>query len=208
MGSAAARIPVAPGTYTVKLLAGDQVVTQQVEVKADPRWLAQSKDANPGAALTQQEVLSLRIRDDITKLSDTVARLRAIKKQIALRKELLKAREDAKELLKQSEALDKKLDSIEEQLHNPRAKISYDIFAQRGGAMLYSQFAWLLANLIEADGAPTKAQLELADELEKQLTELVSRFEATSKDEIGKLNELANKLGVPELYVPRPAQKK
>ena len=40
--------------------------------------------------LADQEKLSLRVRDDITKLSDTVSRLRAIKKQIALRKELLK----------------------------------------------------------------------------------------------------------------------
>ena len=35
--------------------------------------------------------------------------------------------------------------------------------------MLYSQFAWLLANLTDGDGTPTKAQQELADDLEKQL---------------------------------------
>lgn len=73
--------------------------------------------------------------------------------------------------------------------------------------MLYSQFAWLLANLIEADGAPTKAQLELADDLEKQLSTLVSRFESVAKANIGTLNEAARKLGVPELYVP-PGKKK
>jgi hypothetical protein len=239
MGSAAARIPVAPGTYTVKLAASDQTLTQTVEVKPDPRWraagqarLSATAPAAPSAdqraeevaygrriqelseawaklneELSTQQDLSLRVRDDISKLSDTVARLRAVKKQIALRKELLKDRDDTKELLKQSEALDKTLDGIEEKLHNPKAKISYDIFAQRGGAMLYSQLAWLLANLIDADGAPTKAQLELADELEKQLAMLVDQFEATAKDDVGKLNEAAKKLGVPELYVP-PAKKK
>ena len=158
------------------------------------------------ANLADQEKLALRVRDDITRLSDSVTRLRAIKKQIALRKDLLKDRDDAKDLVKQSEALDKKLNGVEEKLHNPKAKIAYDIFAYRGGAMLYSQFAWLLSNLIEADGAPTKAQVELADDLEKQLSTLVSEFEGVVKGDIGKLNAAAKKLGVPELYVP-PAKK-
>src|SRR5262249_23648768 len=114
---------------------------------------------------------------------------------------------EAKDLLKQSEALVKKLDGIEEKLHNPKAKIAYDIFAAKGGAMLYSQLAWLLSNLTDSDGAPTKAQQELAEGLEKELTKLVDQFEAVAKDDIGKLNEAAKKLGVPELYVP-PVKKK
>ncbi len=111
-------------------------------------------------------------------------------------------------MLKQSEALGKKLDGIDEKLHNPKAKISYDIFAARGGAMLYSQYAWLLGNLVDADGAPTKPQLELADDLEKQLTALVKQFDGVAKDDVGKVNDAAKKLGVPELYVPPPAKKK
>src|SRR5207237_255097 len=59
--------------------------------------------------LAEQEKLSLRVRDDISRLSDVVLRLRAIKKQLDLRKELLKDNTDAKELLKESEALGKKL---------------------------------------------------------------------------------------------------
>ena len=133
-------------------------------------------------------------------------RLRAVKKQLDLRKELLKDDDKAKDLLKQSESLGKKLDGIEEKLHNPKAKIGYDIFAAKGGAMLYSQFAWLLANLNDADGEPTKAQRELAAELEKELAALVSQFEGVAKADVGKLNDAAKKLGVPELYVP-PAKK-
>jgi photosystem II stability/assembly factor-like uncharacterized protein len=249
-GGAGARIPVAPGTYTVRLKIGPQTLDQKVEVKPDPRAEtvlraqfdarilatirgggysgpdpngltnmiaaarkkafedAAKRGETPLGGLMDQEKLALRVRDDISKLSDTVNRLRAVKKQITLRKELLKDRDDAKDLLKQSEALDKSLNEIEEKLHNPKAKISYDIFAAKGGAMLYSQYAWLLSNLIDADGAPTKAQLELADDLEKQLTELVSRFDGVAKDSLGKLNEAARKLNVPELYVPPPAKKK
>jgi len=73
--------------------------------------------------------------------------------------------------------------------------------------MLYSQFAWLLTNLTDGDGPPTKAQQELADDLEKQLAALVAQFESVAKDDVTKLNDAAKKLGVPELYVP-PVKKK
>jgi hypothetical protein len=248
-GSAAARVPVAPGAYAVRLSAGNQKLTQPVTVSADPRWLARaagkpplipaagdyereplnpvsSKDAefdelkrllakaeplkfaaaDPAAGLLAQQALALKVRDDISNLSDAVARLRAVKKQADLRKELLKDRDDAKPLLKDTEALVKKLDALEEKLHNPKAKISYDIFAAKGGAMLYSQFAWLLTNLTEADGAPTKAQKELADELEKELAKLLGQLDSLAKGDLAKLNAAAKTLGVPELYLP-PAKK-
>lgn len=243
-GAAGARVPVAPGEYTVRLTLGNQKPTQKVKVSADPRWLATAAAHPPiptlsaddwevispkdpefeellrrlktlpplkfevpaGDELETQQALALRVRDDITKLSDAVTRIRAIKKQIDLRKELLKDRDDAKAILKQTEALAKKLDDLEGKLHNAKAKISYDIFAAKGGAMLYSQFAWLLTNLTEADGAPTKAQKELADELEKELTGLLGQFDGFAKDDIAKLNAAAKKLGVPEFYIP-PAKK-
>jgi hypothetical protein len=252
-GTAAQRVPVAPGNYTVKLTASGQTLKQSVTVEADPRWLGTAKQSEPALipmatdnpttggkftwkelplaeveqvkrllagvaaldfrlapatpALAEQERLALRIRDDITKLSDTVLRLRAIKKQLDLRKDLLKEDDAAKDLLKQSEALGKKLDGIEAKLHNPKAKITYDIFGAKGGAMLYSQLVWLITNLTDSDGEPTKAQRELADDLEKQLTGLVGQFDGVVKNDMAKLNDAAKKLGVPELYVP-PAKKK
>ena len=248
-GSAGARIPVAPGTYTVKLTVGKQTLTQTVEVKPDPRWRRPAAKCDRGRAgsrcrtATATAAGPARLDECIAELGEGVrrrgqaardaarrtpsrrrspsasattsrssptpcSRLRAIKKQIDLRKELLKDHDDAKELLKQSEALGKKLDEIEEKLHNPKAKISYDIFAAKGGAMLYSQYAWLLRTSPTPTAPPTKAQMELADDLGKQLAELVTQFEGVAKDDVGKLNDAAKKLGVPELYVPPPAKKK
>jgi photosystem II stability/assembly factor-like uncharacterized protein len=237
-GVAGSRIPVAPGTYTVRLTSGTQKLTQPVTVTADPRWtrqvapvitnaeetaakdgrtdlkrLLESIDASNatakkvGSELQSQEKLALRVRDDISSLSDVVQRLRAVKKQLDLRKELLKDSKDAKDLLKQSEVLAKKLDGIEDKLHNPKAKIVYDIFSYKGGAKLYSQFTFLLNNLIDSDGEPTQAQQELVNDLEKELADLKSQFEQTAKTDIAKLNAAAKKLGMPELYVPPPAKK-
>jgi photosystem II stability/assembly factor-like uncharacterized protein len=157
---------------------------------------------------TEQQDLALQLRDDITKLSRTVLRVRALQKQISLRKDLVKENEAAKQLLKDSEAFGKKLAAVEEKLHNPKAKISYDVFAARGGAMLYSQLTWLLGNVIDGDGPPTKAMADLAADLEKQLNSHVAEFDQLVKDDLAKLNEAAKKLGVPELYVPPAKEKK
>lgn len=172
---------------------------RKVKEKGAARSTADSAAARQSI---DQEQLALRVRDDISTLSDAVARIRALKKQIGLRKELLKDRDDAKALLKQTEAFEKRLDDLEGKLHNPKAKISYDIFAARGGAMLYSQLAWLLNNLTEADGAPTAAQIELANDLGRQLAGLLGTFDRLVKGDLAKLNATAKALGVPELYVP------
>jgi photosystem II stability/assembly factor-like uncharacterized protein len=156
----------------------------------------------------EQEQLALRLRDDITKVSQTVNRLRTLQKQIDLRKELLKDDEAARALLKESDALAKKLTALEEKLHNPKAKIAYDVFAARGGAMLYSQLVWLLGNVVDGDGPPTKAQKDLADDLGKQLAGHVAAFEKLATGDVVKLNEAARKIGAPELYVPKTPAKK
>ena len=160
------------------------------------------------AGLAAQEQLALKLRDDISKLSQTVLRVRALQKQISLRKDLLKENADAKQLLKDSEAFGKKLSAVEEKLHNPKAKISYDVFAAKGGAMLYSQLVWLLGNVTDGDGPPTKAMADLAADLEKQLTTHVGEFDKLVKEDLAKLNESAKKLGVPELYLPPVKEKK
>jgi photosystem II stability/assembly factor-like uncharacterized protein len=197
LGQPSLPVPAAAGTYTLKLTAAGKTVEGKVEVKPDPRL--------PGKG-TEQEAIALKVRDDITLLTRTVLRLRAVQRQLALRKDLLKDHPDANELLEASDALGKKLTALEERLHNPKAKVSYDIFGPRGGAMLYSQLAWLLVVVCDGDGPPNKAQQQYAVEHGKQLAGLVAEFDKLMKGDVAALNDQAAKLGVPGLYVP-PAKK-
>jgi photosystem II stability/assembly factor-like uncharacterized protein len=193
-GNPGRSIPARPGKYTVKLFLGKDSFTQTAEVKADPRL-------DVKVLSTEQTTLALSVRDDISKLSQTVNRIRAVQTQIGLRKKLLKDNDDAKMFLKDTEALGKKFSDLEAKLHNPKAKVVYDIFAAPGGAMLYSQLTFLQDNLANGDGAPTKAMTEMAADLTKQLAELVGEFDKLVA-ETTKLNDAAKSLGVPELYVP------
>jgi photosystem II stability/assembly factor-like uncharacterized protein len=192
-GNPGSGIPVLPGAYKVKLTAGGQTVEAAVVVKVDPRL---TTPPSP-----EQEALGLKVRDNITKLSTTVLRLRMMQKQLNLRKDLFKDVPAMKDFVKSSSDLGKKLTTLEEKFHNPKAKITYDVFSARGGAMLYSQLTWLLSNATDGEGAPTKAMLELDTELQKTLDGLLAEYEKIMTEDVKTLNDAAKKLGAPELYV-------
>ncbi len=104
------------------------------------------------ADLDEQQAFALKLRDDINSLSKTVEQLRSARKQLQDRNALLKDDTKAAPLVKASEEAIKKLDALEEKLHNPKAKVAYDILAQKGGAQLYSQLVYLWDELNGSDG--------------------------------------------------------
>jgi len=152
----------------------------------------------------EQEQFALRLRDDVTKLTGIVNTLRAIQKQIKLHEELLAGQARAKAFLKLEADLAEKLSALEGKLHNPKARVVYDILAQKGGARLYSQFGSLLAFASSGDGPPTQGMKELAEELEKELGEYEAEFGRLKSGDVVKVNELARKLNVPMIWIPAP----
>jgi photosystem II stability/assembly factor-like uncharacterized protein len=158
------------------------------------------------AEAREQEKLALRLRDDVSRVTDVVVTLRNIRKQLNAHAELLEGPK-YKPFIKQGKELLERLDSLESQLHNPKAEVSYDILAQKGGARLYSQLMGLLEHVNTADGAPTQGMTELAAELEKELAQYEARFEMLKTEDLTRLNDLAKKLQAPIIWVPA-AQKK
>jgi photosystem II stability/assembly factor-like uncharacterized protein len=70
---------VVPGTYTLRLSAGDQRVTQPLVVRADPRVAA---DGVTLAVMREQLAHNLRVRDLVTESNMLVARVRAEKQRL------------------------------------------------------------------------------------------------------------------------------
>jgi hypothetical protein len=135
-------------------------------------------------------------------VTEIVRDLRAIRKQVSLHQELLEKQPRAKAFLKQEKELAAAVDGLEGKLHNPKAKVTYDILAQKGGARLYSQLSALLDFATEGDGPPTQGMKELADDLEKELAERAEEFEKVKTGEVARVNELAQKLKVPMIWMP------
>jgi photosystem II stability/assembly factor-like uncharacterized protein len=216
-----------PGTYTLRLTVEGKTTQTTLEVLPDPRTVAatlaelrrgagKSAGGRPNAedaarevngALAKQLKFALDLRDDITRLTRTVEQIRSVRKQLRDRNELLKDDANATALVKESKALVGKLDDLEAQLHNPKAEVPYDILAQKGGAKLYSQLAWLFEQVKDADGAPTQGMLSVYEDQQKLLRKYEGHWQGL-KEDLKKLNAHAGKLDVPAVIVPRAAGEK
>jgi photosystem II stability/assembly factor-like uncharacterized protein len=185
-----------PGKYTVKLTVDGQTVTTPLEVLADPRVKV------PPAELTEQIRLALAIRDDFNKLSAAVEQLRTIRQQLRARNGLIKDVERTKPLSKASADLIAKLDALEGKLHNPKAKVPYDILAMKGGAQLYSNLGWLYGAVLEGDGAPTQGTREAATRLGGELAQRLGELQTLIEKDLGELNRQAKALDLPHIFVP------
>jgi photosystem II stability/assembly factor-like uncharacterized protein len=186
---------VNPGTYTLRLTVDGKPMMTKVTVLLDPRQ--KGSDELPSE---KQMALALKIRDEISSLTDAVEQLRSVRKQLVARDKLLK--EDGKALIDASKAFQKQLDALEGELHNPKAEVAYDILAQKGGAKLYSQLAWVFDLIKDSDGEPTQGIVELHEEHAAGLKKGLARWKMLVEKDLAALNAEAKKLGVPGVLVP------
>lgn len=197
MGSPEVGPLVNPGTYTLRLNVDGKIHEQTLEVRLDPRLKNKSEE------LSKQLKVTLELRDNITRLAEAVNQLRSVKTQIETRAQLLADRKNMEPLLDHGKQLVKEFDKLEEQFHNPRAKVAYDILAQRGGAKLYSQLTWLYTLINSSDGEPNQGLLTLKDRQESELAKLVAQWDGLLENEVQKYNDMANKLKVPGVIIPK-----
>src|SRR5262249_40679491 len=134
--------------------------------------------------------------------SGMVKDLRLVRDQLESRGRALEGSEPAKPLCEGGRKLVEKLTALEEKLHNPRAKVVYDILAQKGGATLYSRMIFLYDNAVAAAGAPTQGLREvLADQL-AELDRLEAEWKKLLAEDLAALNAKAVDLKVPHIVVP------
>ncbi len=218
---------VNPGVYTLKLTADGQTRTTKLRVLPDPRtvpagiWArTASRLAAGGQALTPEAILNqvespaqakelreqleetLKVRDAITELAQTVEQIRRVKRQLIARNELLHDDRRAEPLVHASRELLPRLVALEDKLHNPKAKIAYDILAQKGGAKLYSQLVWLFEMLKDSDGTPTESVRDAVAEQCELLRNYRNEWERLTMKELVELNARAKKLELPTVVLP------
>jgi hypothetical protein len=197
---------VLPGAYKLKLHVDGKTLTQTLEVKVDPRVLARSEDrAITPRDLEDRHKLALQLRDDITKVSNIVLALKSARGQINERAKALTGNDKAQAWIKQAKDVGAKLDALEEQLHNPKAEVTYDILAKKGGAKLYSQLATLYDTVKDSDGPVTQGMREVHAENAKELARLDSVWRALLAGEIAHLNDQARTVGQPAILIPSGA---
>jgi hypothetical protein len=189
---------VVPGAYTVRLTAAGKTLTAPLKVVADPRGDLAATD------LMAQTTFALRVRDDISKLTDLVNQVRAVRDQLKSHKTALeprKTQEGIDALIKASDAAIKRADELENTLHNPTAEVVYDILAMRGGTRLYSRLSPLQGWAAEGTGVPTAGMMQVLVEQEKELTALETETKQFMDADVASINQRASRLGVPFVIV-------
>src|SRR4029079_11202889 len=97
---------------------------------------------------------ALQLRNDLTRIAQLVKQVRGVREQLAARYKIAAKQPAQKSLMQPMQDLARKLDAVEEELHNPKAKVTYDILAFKGGAKLLSQIAPLYQWVKDGDGKP------------------------------------------------------
>ena len=187
---------VLPGAYTLRLSVDGKTATAPLIVHPDPRGNVVEADLAAQLAFTRDVAAAL------TRLTRAVVKLQSVRRQLAERNELLAKDEKAKDLVESSKGLIAKLDALEARLHNPKAEISYDVLAMKGGAQLYSRMSPFFNWVQRGDGAPTQGMREVFAEQSKELAGLEAELQGLIGQDLAALNGTAEGLELPVIYVP------
>jgi photosystem II stability/assembly factor-like uncharacterized protein len=182
-----------PGEYAARLTVDAKAQTVKFTVQPDPRTKVD---------VTAQAEFAEQIRGDLDKVAGIVQQLRAVRKQLRERNDLVGDQDKAKDVVKASVDLIGKFDVLEEKLHNPKAQVTYDIFGAKGGAKLYSQFAFLFDQVKEGDGPPTQGMQQVFAGLSADLGKLTDEFRSLTEGDLARLNARAKELDIPVVIVP------
>jgi photosystem II stability/assembly factor-like uncharacterized protein len=165
---------VMPGTYTVKLEAAGQTLTQPIEIKMDPRV------STPTDELKQQFELASRIWDAMNMTYANLGQVRSLRAQL---KDL--GRQAPKgEVTDAISALDQKAAALEGKAQRFGPASNDDSFAQLNG-----QFGQLLAVVDGADAAPTQTAQDTFADRQHALASVTSTWDDIRAHAIPALND-------------------
>ncbi len=177
---------VPPGTYSVRLVAGDQTQTQQLEVLKDPR--ASASDAD----LAEQYGFLLKIRDRTNDANNAVIQIRSIKEQLADRKARAGSRGATLERL--ANGLVAQLSSVEGEIYQVRNQSGQDPLNYP--IKLNNQIAALSGVVASAEAKPTRQSYEVFELLSRQLDAELARLQ-TALSALSGVNAELTRLGLP-----------
>ncbi len=186
-----------PGRYSARLTASGQSVTLPIEIRPDPR------SPTTTAELDAQLAFALQLRDTISELGDTVHRIRSLREQLGVRAASVPEGEHATHLRNSAKIVSDRLAEIEGKLHNPEAKVTYDILAK--GARVYSQLVPLYDFVNEGDGLPTQGVKDVLTQKRADLATLQLELETLVRGDLASINRLASESGLGFISDPGPA---
>lgn len=181
-----ARVP--PGAYTVRMTKGDQTFTNKISISLDHRATYSAADRQ-----AQFDAVS-QVRDIFGEMSDLVAKISAVRVQIAADAPKLESNDNARKALQEA---DSKVDAI-------RKKI---VATKEGGAItgeerLREHTDTLYGAIMSYDGKPSEYQVARIGALKKELGDVAASFDAFEKSDLQKANDVLKDAKLDPIRVP------
>jgi photosystem II stability/assembly factor-like uncharacterized protein len=181
-----------PGVYTVKLYVGDKVVQERkVEVRVDPTVSITTAD------LQAQNDLSMRLRDMLSTLNDSLRLLDSAKQQAEQIERVAKDRlaEVPADLTKALTDYKKRIDTLTGDL------VVGEEDGIRSSAKLTDQIGGLYFTVNNGNAAPTAAMREQFGSLQTQLPPRIVVINRFISEDTAKINVTLQKAGLPIIVV-------
>ncbi|MBW7933538.1 MAG: sialidase [Gemmatimonadaceae bacterium] len=184
---------VAPGTYTVKLVAGGVEQSRMLEVRKDPNT------AGSEGEIAEQLRLLEAIRADLNTGASAVTRADLVRAQLAA----LKRVATDVEVQRAADALDAKLIDAEMPLVDLRLTGNGQD-GVRFAAALLANLSYLANGLAGGDFRPTNQQVEVQVLLANEIKAKTAAIEALLSGDLGALNALLRAKNVPNVLGGAP----
>ncbi|MGH2478178.1 MAG: glycosyl hydrolase, partial [Ktedonobacteraceae bacterium] len=185
---------VAPGTYQVRLTAGEQNMTVSFEIQKDPRVTASQRD------LEDQCTLLLRVRDRLSETHEAITLIRDTRQQVEQWEQRTQKHEQHEAIAESAKGVKEQLAAIEEELIQVKARTRQDTLNHP--AKLNAKITALTGVVASADAAPTEQAYALYDYLVAQLQQQQQRLQTCLETELAAFNRLMRELELPAVLQP------
>ena len=198
----------APGDYTVKMTVDGASFTKPLHIGVPPESHGTEADLKASARL------QIKVRDDISSVSDMANQLEWMRKQIEDQK---KTEHDKTAILKAMDDIDKKMKAVELKLITESDMMSDDKYYPEQ-YQLYMNLIWLGGEIGNGAGdvagsgdyGPTETGTALVLDLERQLEAVKTQYKAVMDKDVPAYNQMVSPNGVAPLKTtgapPAPAR--
>jgi photosystem II stability/assembly factor-like uncharacterized protein len=185
---------VPPGTYTVKLRAAGQDLSQQLVVRKDPNSGGSEDDIR-----TQTGVVA-SISTDVNSAVDMINALEVIRSQLSTIKATLGDDSTKKDVVTATDSIDKKLIAVEEDLFQMRITgRGQDLI--RWPMKLAEQLIYLAGSVSSSDDAPTTQQREVQTVLENELRTVRTKYDQVMTRDLDAFKQMLRQRNIQNVII-------
>ena len=189
---------VSPGSYQVKLTVDGKTLSQNFEIKTDPRLTTSPAD------YARQVELGLKIRDKLSETNAAITQIRDVRKQVEDLLKRLTGQPGFKPVNDAGTALNKNLTSIEEALYQTKNQSNQDPL--NFPIRLNNKLAALGGVVGSAEYAPTAQSYVVYDEVVGQIDAELAKLSKLMKTDVPAFNQLVKEQNVPAVVVKPPSE--